>query len=219
MCCLVPLPGISLPNTFPNPYTGAVLDPGRIAPRVTSSSSQQLRRDSRWSPHWESTSPAHAMARERKQLSRLLAPRASRDPTPTSPGALLLFLTLRSFASTPCGLASPAVGRGRNVSDMHIDMLRRTKYPVCFFPFDAHMTAPIQERVSLPLPQNQSHGTYTMVSRTPLYPLAGEGGFPCSRCARLSLCCLPNNWKREDPALQYLITSNSPKVNEEEDGW
>lgn len=40
----------------------------------------------------------------------------------------------------------------------------------------------------------------------------GEGGFPCSRCARLSLCCLPNNWKREDPALEYVLTSNSPKV-------
>lgn len=40
----------------------------------------------------------------------------------------------------------------------------------------------------------------------------GEGGFPCSRCSRLSFCCLPNDWKREDPVLEYVLTCNSPKV-------
>ncbi|KAM3569953.1 hypothetical protein VYU27_007962 [Nannochloropsis oceanica] len=37
------------------------------------------------------------------------------------------------------------------------------------------------------------------------------GGFPCSRCARLSVCCLPNNWRREEPILEYVLTVHSPK--------
>jgi len=46
----------------------------------------------------------------------------------------------------------------------------------------------------------------------------GTGGFPCSRCARMSFCCLPNNWRREEPILEYVLTVHSPKVKNNKQG-
>lgn len=79
-------------------------------------------------------------------------------------------------------------------------------YCVTCSPFAAHPATPLQKRSSLTLPRDHSQHIHS-----PRY--TGEGGFPCSRCVHLSFCCLPNNWKREDPVLDmYVLSLNSPKV-------
>lgn len=122
-------------HTSPDPYTGAVLGPGRVASlvarageaaRVTHHQPPCHSDLIQWSSHRESTSPPHEMARGRMRPFRLTSPRASPAPSPTSPGALLPSLTLPWFELIPCGLASHAVGPGRNVSDMYIDVLKHS---------------------------------------------------------------------------------------------